>query len=1563
MNKTLLILILVMGILPMTAQPWLKNLPNTKSTYTYNDYKNAFDTYWAPYNVENGKYVENGVTKKAYGWKQFKRWEWENLSQVNPSTGKLNSQAALKVYNTAKQNNQVQSLSNNTNSWTALGPSSSAGGYAGIGRVNCTAFHPTDNNTYWVGAPAGGLWQTSDNGNSWICLTDSNDVMGVSSIIIPSDYATSNTIYIGTGDRDVTDNRSIGVLKSTDGGLTWNTTGISYTLSDNDMVYKLLVNPTDNNTILAATTNGLYKTTNGGTTWSTQLSSVAFIDLEYKPGSPTTIYGSTKSGDMYRSTDSGANWTQTLSTSGRRVELAVTAANPAIIYALVVSYSDYGLLGIYKSTDSGANFTNVYNTTNLMGNTSDGSATGGQGWYDVAIAASPLDANKVIVGGVISFRSTNGGTAWSCANCWTGGSSYNLGNHPVVHADKHNYDYRSNGDLFEVNDGGVYLSTNDGASWTDKSNGLMNSQMYALSVSQTVNNETITGLQDNGTKLLSNNSWSDEIGGDGMDCMIDYTDVDIQYGSYQRGNFYRTTDHWSSRQNITPSSAGTGAWVSPIAIDHTNHSIIYTGYADLWKSTDKGDNWTQISTVNTSNKLKYIAVAPSSSQVIYMSDDNSIWTTINGGTTWTDITSGLPITSGNITYITVKNNDPNTVWVTISGYNAHGVYKTTNAGTSWTNISTGLPTVPTHSVVYDKTNTQNEILYAGTQLGVYIKIGTANWVEYNLGFPKVRIGELSIYYDANAANNKLRAATYGRGLWEVNLYAGSTILLPQANFGSDATSICTGDTINFSDSTTNNPTSWTWTFSPSNVTYINSTTSSSQNPIVKFATAGVYSVSLTATNSDGSNTKIINSYIKVGGSTTPFLEEFEANSTTLSDWRITNYDANSVTWAIAVTGGNGSSTRSVFMDNYSYNSAGDKDNLIMPILNLDNLSGASLKFKHAYTRYTGYASDTLLVYASGDCGATYTLLDSLYEDGTGSFATAPDNTYGSTSAFVPSSASDWCGSSIGAPCDSIDLSSYAGNDNVMILFQSITAYSNNLYLDNIEVVGTNNSNLTSSFTNSNTSVCTYVNTTFTNTSQNATSYVWKQDNVVISTSQHLTKSFSTGGVKEIKLITSDGTNYDSTSQIITVTSSPALPTVISGPSASCSNGSTSNYTTTGANYATSYIWSITPSSAGNINGNGLIGTVSWSSTVNTTAQIKVKGTNSCGDGPQTAAYSVSVSAGPMPAVLPIGPTDICSTTGPSTYSCIGIPNATSYIWTLMPASAGTITSNSNSAVVNWNSSFAGAASITVVGVNSCGSGNVSPTLTIMISDIPGNASTPSGPTSLCENNNSTQYSVSTIPYADTYNWVLSPSNAGTLIVNSNFVTIDWDENYIGVAKLKVNGSNSCGTGANSSELAITLEAGPSTPIATYSGGILTSSSNTNNQWVKNNYPISGATQQTYSPTVNGSYAVEVSNSIGCSSRSSAIDILDVGINSVINNNSVEVFPNPANDFLMITHSGNDDMILKFRNVLGEDIIITEFNNSIKLDLSTISSGVYFVEMYLKNESDNKLVKKVIITKE
>lgn len=762
MNKKLLLLSLLFLAIVTSgfSQPWKQNLPQgQKSDLTLFDYQEAFNQYWAPFNLNKSGYYTNekGLEQKARGWKQFKRWEyyWEHL--VDAETGAFPDKTASDVLN-AYLKQQPATKTQNTSNWVNLGTSTSEGGYAGIGRINCIAFHPTDNDTYWVGTPAGGLWATYDNGDNWEVLTDDNSVLGVSDIVIPSDFATSNTIYIGTGDRDAWDNRSIGVLKSTDGGQTWASTGLSFTVAENEMVNRLLLDPNNDNTIIAATTSGVYKTTNGGSTWNNQLTTTNFIDMEFKPGDYNTLYGSTESGSIYRTTNGGDTWSL-VQNSGQRTELAVSPANAEYVYAVVAGY-DNGLYGVYQSTNSGETFSQVTGSSpNLLGWDTNGGDSGGQGWYDLSIATSPTDENILLVGGVNTWRSEDGGNNWDIVNHWYGGAG------AEVHADKHMLKYRDNGDLFECNDGGIYISTNDGTTWTDKTNGIVNSQMYKLGVSQLTYNEVITGLQDNGTKLYSGGSWYDVKGGDGMECLIDYTDDNIQYGTYVRGQISRTTNHWLSAIDIEPYAAGDGAWVTPYIIDPSDHNTLYAGYADVWKTTNMGDSWTKISTMNTSNKLRSMAIAESNTNVLYVADLYTIWKTTDGGDTWTDIDNGLP--SNTISYIAIKDDDPNTVWVTLGGFDANSVYKTTDGGDSWTNISAGLPEIPANSIVQNKQTIEGVDLYVGTEAGVFYKHGTDNWTLFSNNLPNVKVGELEIYYDdAEPSNTRLRAATYGRGLWE-----------------------------------------------------------------------------------------------------------------------------------------------------------------------------------------------------------------------------------------------------------------------------------------------------------------------------------------------------------------------------------------------------------------------------------------------------------------------------------------------------------------------------------------------------------------------------------------------------------------------------------------------------------------------------------------------------------------------------------------------------------------------------------------------------------------------------
>ncbi|MCX6304113.1 MAG: GEVED domain-containing protein [Bacteroidetes bacterium] len=799
MKKALSLILSLLLSLPMMAQQWTQNLPLDKAgngSLTLHDMQKAFNDYWAPFNVKDGKYINaNGELVKAQGWKQFKRWEWYWENRVNPVTGEFPSTSAWEELQKfqADHPGSIQSASGN---WTSAGPTESPGGYAGLGRINSVAFHPTDNNIIYTGAASGGLWKTTDGGSTWSVLNDNLAVLGVSDICINT--GSPNIIYIATGDKDggsvwslgggqARDNNSIGIMKSTDGGATWNTTGLSFATSSQKAVFRLLMDPGNNNTLYAATSSGLYKTTDGGSNWNNIYSAQIFCDLEFKPGTPSTIYGSNKSGDIYRSIDAGTTWTSRLSTTFLRVEMAVSPANANYVYAVMQDNATPDESPVYKSTDGGDNFTRVFTSTtkSLLGyecNGSDVNKT--QASYDLTISADPTDANIVFVGGINVWRSTDGGSTWNINTHWSNTCS---GTATTVHADQHCLAYQPGSNhLFLGNDGGLYKTTDGGGLWTFIGSGIVSSQVYRIGVSQTVASEVIDGLQDNGTKVLSGGTWADVKGGDGMECIIDYTNANIQYGTYVQGQIDRTSDHWASRTAIEPAAAGSGAWVTPYIIDPTNNQTLYAGYADVWKTTNSGTSWTQISTMNTSNKIRSMAIAASNTQVLYVADPVTMWKTIDGGTSWTNITAGLPVSTNDITYISVKADDPLTVWVAFGEYNASKVYQTTDGGTIWTDISAGLPSIPVMCVIQNKQSTSRVDLYAATDVGVFVKAGTADWQMFMSGLPNVLTTELEIYYDANPGNSKIYAGTYGRGMWVSDLYE-SGILNP-ANVAATASS-------------------------------------------------------------------------------------------------------------------------------------------------------------------------------------------------------------------------------------------------------------------------------------------------------------------------------------------------------------------------------------------------------------------------------------------------------------------------------------------------------------------------------------------------------------------------------------------------------------------------------------------------------------------------------------------------------------------------------------------------------------------------------------------------------
>jgi len=1111
------------------------------------------------------------ITKsKKPGWKTFKRWEYMMEPRLYPSGDRS---VMINAMNDFYANYDVQSRgmdggtpTTQAANWTLIGPTTQIPTGGGAGRINFVRFDPTNTNIMYVGAPSGGVWKTTNGGTAWTTATDNLPVIGCSDIAV--NPLNTQILYLATGDGDASDTYSIGVLKSTDAGATWNTTGLNWVVTNGRVISRLLINPVNPNTVFAASSNGIYRTFNAGASWTqiTGTNGLNMKDIEYRPGDTTVVYACSTT-RFYKSTNGGTAFTNITAglptnTAVNRLSIAVTPANATYVYLLAAATNN-GFNGLYRSTDNGTTFTTRSTTPNVLGWNSNGGDTGGQGWYDLALAVSPLNADQVIVGGINIWRSTNGGTNWTINAHWTGSGA------PYVHADIHALEFLpgSGTTYFAGCDGGVFRTTNSGTAWGDLSNGLQIAQVYRMGLSTTNQNLLLSGWQDNGTNRWSGTAtWARPLGGDGMESIIDFTNANVQYGELYYGEIYRTTTGGNLTTNIVQ-SGGTGVnadggWVTPYIMNPQRATTLFVGKAQVYKSVNRGGAWTQVGTITGgTGTLVAMACAPSDSNYIYVAKSNRLWVSTNG-TAFTDRTGTLPVASAAITYIAVSNTNPQQAWVTFSGYSAaNKVWTTTNAGATWTNYTTGLPNIPANCIVYQN-GSPNQSLYVGTDVGVYYRDNTAgSWVAYNTGLPNVIVNELEIQYTAN----KLRAATYGRGIWQSDLNTPGTSP-PVADFVASKTNLCIGDCINFTDLSTGTPTSWSWSFPGGTPA-----TSTAQNPTnICYAVAGTYNVTLTATNANGSNPITKTGYIVVSAPTVlPLVEGFETTTFVPTGWYLNNPDADAYQW-VRVTNANGPSaagTASAAIDNATppTSTAGNIDEMHTPKYNFTGLSTATLTFDVAYARYNATYFDSLIVLISTNCGTSWTRI---YAKGSTLLATAPDN---SASVFVPASAAEW-------RTETVNLNSYAGQANVMLSFQNKSGWGQALYIDNINLSGTGiAAGVTIASSDADNVICAGQSVTFTATPTNggtAPSYQWQVNGANVGTnSPNYTTTTLTNGQIVTCIMTSNlpgVTGNPATSNAITMTVNaiPATPTASSNTPV-CT-GNTINLTTpavTGATYA------------------------------------------------------------------------------------------------------------------------------------------------------------------------------------------------------------------------------------------------------------------------------------------------------------------------------------------------------------------------------------------------------------
>ncbi|HNY01246.1 MAG TPA: PKD domain-containing protein [Bacteroidales bacterium] len=1075
----------------------------------------AFNLYWKDRKITRG-----------CGWKVFKRWEYMMQSRINPDGSRPAPDATFRAYSEYEK-----SVRSANGTWAPLGPamipSPGPAGYEGLGRVNVVAWHPTDPNKMYVGAPSGGLWQSADGGSTWVTHTDSLATLGVSAVVV--DYSNPNRILIGTGDRDAGDAPGLGTFVSNNGGLSWT---LSNTGMGNKTVNRIIQHPTNPLVFLAATSSAIYRSSDGGTNW-TSTQSGNFKDIVFKTDDPNIVFASA-GGNFYRSTNNGTTWVKINSglNTGSRGVIAVTPANPSYVYFMQCG-SDNGFKEIFRSTDAGLSFVSRSTSPNILGWSCDGSDSGGQGWYDLALAADPVNPNIVFAGGVDVWKSIDGGTTWAINSHWYGGC-----NVPAVHADCHFLGYSPvDGKLYAGNDGGCWATADGGTTWTDRTEGMTIGQIYKIGQAATIRNKVINGFQDNGTYMYTPTGWVATGGGDGMECAVDYVNPIFTYHTVYYGDIYRRTNN-SSEAHIAGDGINgiteSGAWVTPFSLNTFNHKGMFIGYKNIWRANNvtsspinfvqisnnlAGNNGSDMSVIEQSWANPNLFFAARSDGKTFRSEN-----VLSDMPTWVELTSFMPAT-GTPTDITTHPTNENIVYVTIGTK----VFKSSDKGVTWTDLTDNLPSsVAKNTIAYYKNAPEG--LYVGTDAGVYYRdTTTAGWIPFKNGLPvNGRITELEIYYDDDSVSQDvLRASTYGRGLWSSDLYhaapdadfitahttvptgcavdfqdistgvptyfrwefpggnpAFSTLknpanivysapgnytvklkvwnefgadsiikpdyihvdgtLLPQVDFSASPKALCNSYIVRFTDLTANCPSAWQWSFNPATIIFLEGTTASSQNPVVSFTEPGVYDVQLTCTNANGSNSLTKIDYIVKDGYRLPFTDNFSGGFGE-RQWEINNPDLG-ITWDTITVGGLQPGSKAIYMNFFDYQALNRRDQLISPALNFTGYSNVILSFRHAYEQRV--RKDSLIIRLSTDCGATWQRIWGMGPDGTpNTFVTHPST----DSAFYPQSADDWCGGSYGTGCYSIDLSAWAGQPNIKLLFESYNRFGNNLFLSDIHV--------------------------------------------------------------------------------------------------------------------------------------------------------------------------------------------------------------------------------------------------------------------------------------------------------------------------------------------------------------------------------------------------------------------------------------------------------------------------------------------------------------------------------
>ncbi|MFK7978922.1 MAG: T9SS type A sorting domain-containing protein [Saprospiraceae bacterium] len=693
---------------------------------------------------------------------------------------KINSQKITQAY---QQQTSLAVDRNSQANWEGIGPMNIAG------RTLALAFHPIDSNLLFLGSASGGLWKTTSAGlgeRAWERVNIGFPILAVSCIVISPQNP--NIIYIGTGEMyNTTESKpgvvnrltrgtyGFGIFKSTDGGISWEQS-LDWSYEEMQGVQDIVINPLNPAILYAATSIGLMKSPDAGNNWALVHDLPMAVDVAIHPVDTNIIYVSygslfAETTGIYRSRNGGVDFTQLKlgipTNYTGKAKLAIDPNSPNIVYASVADA--FKSIGLFKSNNDGDSWVRV----------NDSDIAIFQGWYAHDVTVNPNNSQTVIQVGIDSWKSDNGGFTMNQQTSWI---NARFGKNPVgeadgppnyVHSDIHQAIFHPlmTNTLFLATDGGVFVSKDGGITYESRNGGLQTAQFYAnFSNSSTNKDLAIGGMQDNSTAIYTGEAaWTKVLSGDGMSTAIDFESDNIIYGSAQFLNIFRSVDGGQSFKDIAP-GAIEPIFRAPFEIAPSNPRVLYAGGRLLFKSTDRGNNWTTPNSwfIDNGNAILAIAIAPYNFNKLLVSTapnvtgKANIFSSLDGGINWTKL-SGLP--DRIVTDFAFHPTNEHIAFITFGGFGSFHIYQTMDGGNNWFPIDNNLPDIPHNTIIIDPERPDN--IYVGNDLGVYVSEDNGgNWTPFMEGLPEV---VLAMHLSISPANQKLRIATHGNGVFQTDL--------------------------------------------------------------------------------------------------------------------------------------------------------------------------------------------------------------------------------------------------------------------------------------------------------------------------------------------------------------------------------------------------------------------------------------------------------------------------------------------------------------------------------------------------------------------------------------------------------------------------------------------------------------------------------------------------------------------------------------------------------------------------------------------------------------------------